>query len=419
MYSLREEGDNIVIRCTETNKIIDQFGSYSPIKSIRALDNIGQNVRTTLNQYIRQKLSQGMCYKAAENKAWTDIIGCGPSKFIKALNALMYKKYVAPINQKHIRTFALTPFKKGTDSINRRVINILNKDKETKALLDLALEDNTYNIAPFILLKGMSTSQLKRYYGKGLWKHLCANSLSRNKLIADYATMQQDAIGSSMTCEKEKDTIKLLNSLPSALLPLAKRSRYSSLPYIKWAGDNMKGHWGQKHTISYIINIVRDTQRMAGQLDMPFSLTWGKKRMEETHHHYSSLLTQRTYGKEKFPYVGTFPDIVCSEEHGGWEAVLLSSPYELYMEGTKQRHCVASYASACMDNKYAVYSIRQHGKQLNESKIHSTVGIDIRGEPYISQHFCACNGPVKEQAAIALASLVINMLVSQACPEHA
>lgn len=415
MWKLHVEGDSIVIRCTETNKIIEQFESYRPLKSVDYI--LDQYMRTDFRQCIRQELSKGICYKAAENKAKATIIGCGPSKFVKALNALMYKKYVAHIHQKHIRTFAITHFKKGADSINRRVINILNKDKETKALLDLALEDNTYNIAPFILLKGMSTSQLKQYYGKGLWKHLCANSLSRNKLIVDHILVNGILVQgnfSSMKCgEEERDIVSTLNSLPSALLLFAKKSPTYALPYIKWAGDNMKGHWGQKRTISYIINIVRDTQRMAEQLDMPFSLSWGKKRMEETHHHYSSLLTQRTYGKEKFPYVGTFPDIVCSEEHEGWEAVLLSSPYELYMEGTKQRHCVASYASSCMDNKYAVYSIRQHGKQ------YSTVGIDITGEPFIHQHFCVCNGPVKEQAAFALASLVINMLVSQACPEHA
>lgn len=107
------------------------------------------------------------------------------------------------------------------------------------------------------------------------------------------------------------------------------------------------------HTIS-----AYGTLDMAWQLGEPFDPFWSDRRMYEEHERLSKLMTRRKaledvvqYGLEKF-YA-----LVPATEHGR----LIKNSARLTLEGSRQRHCVASYDEQIKSGTCAIASMIEGG----------------------------------------------------------
>lgn len=88
------------------------------------------------------------------------------------------------------------------------------------------------------------------------------------------------------------------------------------------------------------LTIAQDVQRMGGVIDP----CWGRKRLKKEH---DALVVKRMFDRtDSTPWAKSwFFDV------GAYSFALLKSETDLAIEGATQRHCIASYASACRSGR--------------------------------------------------------------------
>lgn len=319
-------------------------------------------------------------WKKEYNKRVFNELGMSPKALHTWAKKLWFKHNVGDVKQ-YYRLF------------RKRYINTpaLIGVKKNKALLDQAVADGQHNLLPILHATGKTPSELREKYGKGLWKGICSNSFSRNMLIAKSLAHPNISL----------EYVKEIQDAPSALLHHT-GLHCTVFPFLT---HSLRGKWGDAKEMRKWSHIAADTYAMARKLSEPFNQKWSARRMKEEHDRLTALELAKKYSKDTFPVfdVDPLPFPFEMQHENGLIAVLLTSPYEMQMEGRTQRHCVAGYSSSVAEGKYLVYSVRDaEGNRKSTIGLYPITHSETRHKERtvtwrVQQHYAACNQQPSEE----------------------
>lgn len=218
------------------------------------------------------------------------------------------------------------------------------------SLFEEYVADGNVHLLPLLFWCPLNTQHMRRLFGKGLWRKLCANTSHRNTLLVAHLPRLERPIAHNSY---------YLLATPSAVLK-ATAGRYLEHPSIvfPWLTKHCKGRYGDKRYIRDIAGYVDDTVRMCGAR----VLHWDATRLREEHDRASRLEDRGEF--IEFGWMSSLQPVVIGE-------VLytpLKDSFALWEEGKRMRHCVASYKGRCASQGYLVYSTES-----------STIGLFARG----------------------------------------
>lgn len=372
-----------------TYKLVKKLHWSEIARRVTGVDHIKDPVHATKRGcFSGAAHADGKVKWGASIKRWEDILGCHPAKFGNIFNGAVYRLWVGD-HKGLLYKYCYRGY--GFDQ------NCLETFHSNKDLALQMVEDKQYNLLPF-LFEGLfedekiySIKDFKTILGKGLWKKLVSNSITRNKHMARCVDF--------VSTDTMKNFFSIANTLPSSYLQHT-RAVYSFSVFV---ANNSKGFLTKKKSykiggeIYDLVNLAKDTENMANRLGLPYNNAWSVKRMKAEHDKYSKIITAQMYSKDHFSCIGWAPkEVVCEE---GFTATLLTSPFEVAIEGKEMRHCVAGYSNTVEKGKYLVYSVTN-----TEGEKVSTLGLSkpphvrtvMSGTPWVfSQHYGKSNTPVR------------------------
>ena len=314
-----------------------------------------------------------VCGTKQNNKKVSDKLGIPPKKYANMLRGIQYKLWLK--DHKEL-IFKLCTF----HSKNRHIID-RDKIKRFHQNIDLIEQfqnDGLDNLIPFTFSYKRTTKELKDELGKSLWKSLCKNSFTRNKLI----------------CERtffEKKRIDKLNKISSSILKNNKINHNISIATI-WLNNFLTKERAlstKKYDHEFLFNLANDTNRMSKRLNCNFNVNWSLKKLEQKHKEFTLLIEQ-----DKYPdtFIKCLKDIKIKEyKNEKYVAKLIDTPYNIKKQGIEQKHCVASYVNEVCVGRYLVYDIKEDDKTV------STLGIYNDDNKFkFSQQYGSCNSKVCE-----------------------
>ena len=375
------------------------FKSYNPQYK---WDQLAREVLGhTLSDEHKLFMKLGMNHVKARNKVWGEQLGISPTAFKTLWNGKWYTANVKP----HERL--AKKFCRGSNG-TYRMSHLRHLGSEH---VQMAVKDGNEHLIPFILESdGKSLKELKEFVGKGNWKRICANTVSRNKLLAR-------VMGTSFTLQPDrKELATRFVKLPSSILKTGGTlcgSGYMGTHDAVLETCKKLRILTKPSEVRRVQHTYSDTRRMCVQRDLPFNANWNYERIQLLHEELRVAPLRERYSTATF---GSISDItVDNVQEKGYTATLLKSAREICDEGEAMHHCVAIYASDVSKGTYLVYSIRDE-----EGKRYSTLGIRpyARGEEeksvvfQLNQHYKTCNGSVDSDIVTKLAGRVVNKLNS-------
>lgn len=266
----------------------------------------------------------------------------------KLFRKLCHEQFITPL-QPYIdklcleRVLIKTPrSKKPFKMVIQRSTKLVQRLEKCLPEIIQADKDGIFNITPFILLNSAKPQALKELYGKGLWKKLTKNSLTRNKLLSKsvYSTEQ----------------IQYLNSIPLVMLkkelyePLVEVLKKNGIPYYVWNRTNIRD--------------LRDCIRMAKEVGRQRDVR-KLKHIEDLEPLHRDLIRQYNETKDlrdkvniekmKTNKIGHQIEPFTVE---GVDVVPLTTEYMLREEGQLMHHCVHSYMDSVKNGEYVVFHIK-------------------------------------------------------------
>jgi hypothetical protein len=211
-------------------------------------------------------------------------------------------------------------------------------------LVQQAVKDKTLNVLPLMLHKRMDTQQLKAHYGKGLWKKLANTSKTRMKYLAPLIDGNEEWVSIRSG---------ILEKLNPAMNPLQPQT--ATLIAAKIA-PTVSRFGATNH-------IVRDTLILAQDHGEEVNYNWSLARWSEEHNRLAAKKYESNFSKKPFTDVVTY-------EEDGYTFTLLNTEFDIALEGTSMRHCVASYAKRASQGNYQVFKV--------EGKERATLGLYYR-----------------------------------------
>lgn len=325
------------------------------------------------------------------SKSFTEHYGITPTAFKRVFNKIMRDLWITPVEEWAMQYgFSCT----GKPQALRLVHIHKHLDK-----LDQAKADGIENVAPLILATGKTPEELKKEFGKSLWKRLCKNSKSRNRHLSRVCILV-----SGHSDGRYGARVESLQRLPSAILKKGGNFQFFgnediTAYFIKQgvtATSLIKGRgkWSGKY------RTLADTRRMARQLNLPISWDWSYEKWEEKHDEYTEITTAGKFSKEPYEALEGIPKVLVE---CGFTAKLLQSPYAMQTEGKKMHHCIASYSGQVERGGYVAYHVEdEHG-------VESTLGIPLMKKQHIKgklgvglmQHLGHCNKTLKNPNLVA------------------
>lgn len=332
------------------------------------------------------------------NKEFTEQYGITPTNFRKKFNGLMGEIWIDPV-RKHVKRFAY--------SVTRKIIpHKLLAIHEMLPVIEQAEKDGNYHLVPWIISKKADPKKLREVYGKSIWKQICKQSMSRNKYIVNLAD--------------HNHAIQHLLSAPSWLLKQGRNGHFSaseSTEYVMKFADfrinkqrkdfasqaEWRNYYLKLQELQRLIDIYKDTKRMAVQLGRPFRTDWSPEKLKEKHQEYSEAVLANKYSSETFEHLIDFKHKIV--EHRGYTARLLDSPMSIYQEGKAMHHCVGMYSGYVAQKEYLVYTVTKDGKKT------STIGITRDVNKWrLQQQYGLCNASVNCSDERELAEKVVILL---------
>jgi hypothetical protein len=227
-----------------------------------------------------------------------------------------------------------------------------------------AERDDLYHLIPVILAHGASPQDIRAKIGRGPWRRVANNSMTRNLLI-------MRAVRRCREKDRTEAFIRLLD-IPSGVLP----SIMSGADEDEAIAARITP---RKRRVEFLhtLHVIRDTRRM--MMPAEFNPQWGLARMQREHESATKAIMQQRYSTKVFAPAWQFSD-------DGFSAELLTSQSEIATEGALQHHCVASYARTAAIGKYAVFRI--------EGKERATAGVVGH---VVDQVYGACNAQVSDE----------------------
>lgn len=394
---LRVIRDNIVRIEVDTNKMEVRAGDY-------ICDTYKKHKWWHLAAFVGG--APFRCSTKDKAKYYNDRLGMPPALYCKLFNNKMYDLWVKPY-QSFVSKFCMDS--RGPIPCKLKEFHT-NKEKYLQMV-----EDNQENLIPIMLeaksflrdTPNPSVQDLKKAIGKGQWKSLCSNTVSRNKLIAKH-------LGKPVSGHVE--VIKLCRDLPSSFIKYGEVDNTSDFVVRHMKGRLSKPSAYDRPTLEdteisygYLRHLSTDTRQMSQQLGEKYSNNWSLSRMQQQHDKYTNLINERKYSKDKIPWLEKLPQTITSDE-GSYTATLLTSAYEVHQEGTQMNHCVGSYTGMVVDGNYLVYSIKdKDGKGSSTLGIRYAKSADERsGTATFNQHYKSHNRCVEDKEEILLAEKTLN-----------
>ena len=339
-----------------------------------------------------------------------DELGCSLSKFANLLNGACYRAYIKPNEPWHNR-FGLVYSKniKGHVTVSRDHITVKAVNARID-ILNMYVADNMRHMAGFGLLFG-EAHQAKKSMGKGLWKNLCKNSLSRNDMICKKLLSYPKNV---LAHKAVKDLVHFLNELPSTILN--KFGAEHLLDYFKTGyttkvtnlfnkiikhigGPLCKIEPAKANTIRVMIG---DSLRLNRTT---FNPSWSIARMIREHDEGTKRLRLKATSPEEFGAVKVLPNVISNDQ---FQAIICKSAKDMVELGNEQHHCVGSYSMYARHGHYAVYKIVSNTGEV------TTLGISNPESPLglPNQHYGAFNAQVLDEQRKAFANKVKNKIIN-------
>ena len=170
---------------------------------------------------------------------------------------------------------------------------------DLKEIITQAERDNQHNLIDIIKVTELPPYELKRQFGKGLWKTLCGNSKTRNKQISRVIKV---AINSDAPTNFSFKDISILNNLTQnkikCILFIHKNDQISKglkiIDMFKFSCVHEEGI--TKRDFNHLYSTLLDTIRMSKNLGQPFNNSWSFKRIKKEHDRLSILGRAKSFG---------------------------------------------------------------------------------------------------------------------------
>lgn len=312
-----------------------------------------------------------------------------------------------------------------------------------------AVNNNEIHLIPAILFFGTNINTLKAGLGTSLWKALCKNSASRNKLIFKLASftkslhrfMRASFSFTELTSPTlqaipiatAKPILEALNALPSGILqstPFLRAIDGNEYDYDYLADGDFETleltemqilqfsltiataaqHYKKvtdPHFFRDALQTIKDCRRMAKRLNEPFNEQWSLNRIEREHKVLTKLFNTTIH--EHYYQEYDFEILWIRELHyRGVTATLLSSRAALIIEGRELTHCVASYHEQVHFGRSIIFSLRAQDGQRSTLELGVRRGHDSL-KLIIQQHKTNHDDPVLNDQLNAAARYVFNI----------
>lgn len=359
------------------------------------------DVEETSETYTK-KLKGGIDYvksrvkvNANPLKEFAKVYAVTPSQFCKVFNAAVWKSAIAPYKE-----FQSLFFGKVID--RGAFISVAHQHN----LLTQAVKDGQKNILPIIAYVGETPQELRKSFGKGMWKKLCANTQHRNRLIT-YSPLPWDS-----ALRLDSGALKFANNAEA--IHWAKN--VCKIPYTK-----IKSQEGQESVM-----LFNDTKHMASREEQPFNPSWSKLKMQEKHNEYMTIAQREadTLRKkrdeayrlkmeklDKADLSDVYPQTTFEKD--GVVATILTTYEQISQEGITMLHCVGSYAERAIEGQYAVIHMSGDNEEttLGLSVDSSIRGVKVEEKVFrFNQHYGKCNSYVVSGKHMAMEEVVLQYL---------
>jgi hypothetical protein len=270
-------------------------------------------------------------------------------------------------------------------------------DSELVALANAVLpyineaeRDGLYNLIPIILTHGASPQEIRAKIGRGAWRRVANNSVSRNLLIMHATRRCKEAA--------RLESFGRLLGMPSGVMRGVMRLESGGVGEDEIVAARITPR-KRPREFQQTVDLVRDTRRM--MLPDEFNPQWGYARMRREHELATKAIMERRYSNKVFAADWSF-------EGKGFSAALLTSQASIATEGAVQHHCVASYARSAAMLEYAVFRI--------EGKERATAGVR---DGRVDQIYGACNAHVSDECREFANKLARNFAASRLVTQRA
>lgn len=325
---------------------------------------------------------------------FTKDLGITPSNLLKILRGTLYNERIVPVEywvEKLARGYNKGAYKWHIiDKIHNNIDSIKSLEK-----------DNLHHLVPIaIMLNCTSTQDMRKFFGKSMWKNICGNSLTRNTLI--FKCYQNNP-------SRDRTIIDMINSLPSSILKyspsvVGKCITYPELHHhcLNIIRSKRVSVDTDRYDLIRDIDYLRDTVRLyrrvydVGHVEAVNVLA---RRSTKNVLALHDTLVQEGMSRRK-----PSKDIEWVSKYDGVDTNVKDYTFTIYnttgdivREGVDMRHCVGCYSDSVLNNNYLVISVRRGGKKV------STLGCKVvEGELKFNQHYKAMNKHVgKELEGVA------------------
>jgi hypothetical protein len=364
-----------------------------------------------LTEVFNTSFTESLGYPSKESsKRFTKHVGITPSKFLKLVRDLQFKYMVKDLNPKVLFGCygrRMSDYKRPMMSSSRRLY-IPPNFKVVKPLLVQAVKDGMDNLTPLIAHTAKEPKELKKIVGKGVWKKLCHNSLTRNSLLvaSDFTDCGVELRGNLLNVPSTLLKSSVFKSFfgdwyvasPKIALCIARIAKE-----LRVMTDNRE--------VRKIGHTIFDTIRMAEMKGQSYNFKWSWNRWQQEHERLSMLINAAKYERDKIlkdAYKVLPRDFSC--KYG--EAVLLETPADVAQEGVKMRHCIASYADRCSEGKYAVYHITDKNGEESTLGIVPSVTGENKLKWSLNQHYTKFNQPASVSCDQVRKALLKTILIN-------
>lgn len=335
--------------------------------------------------------------------AFTNKYGIPPSVVAKVANGVRWEQ----IFNRHKEWFKLIRTK------DTKVPPKYAGSIESIPFIEQAVKDGIKHLIPIIALFKAEPKEIKKVLGSTLWKELCKNSYSRNRLILQ-------GIDFSRSQELHIAMIKKLQAMPSSLL----KSKLNHHPYeaLKLAKEELGISYEamkSSREVRVILQEFFDTKRMLQDEGMEFNPNWSYRRLKEEHTAASRRQQEVYHNREsqrnakyaelmKIDFSTLHAGLIPYEFDSGVKAVPLLSVKEVQSEGSAMHHCVGSYANDCAQGGYVVYSLEKDGQKSTLGIIVSKV--DDHKMFMFNQHYGKCNALITDKDVLIAGTEIVKYL---------
>ncbi len=357
---------------------------------VRGLDKVHKSIESDLDaiysiihsiEYSKEITKLGL-EKKYENKVFHRYFGSS-KYFIKALKAKTLEHFIYRLDEKTIvQNCFVYKYKGYRTAINYR----LNNYYRNISLVEQAKKDGLQHLIPFVIAFEKSPKQLKKQFGKGIWKRLCMNSKTRNLLLLQCAEERAIKVideiyafvgkrfsvaeiinkldGYNEFIDAIVDSIAKLIGIKSALLSnnYAVSYRLHSLSAINWVNHNAKV--SDKIMVNGYMMLAQDTSAYT-----EINPKWSVKRLQLEHDKGVKRANEQ-YLKdlaEKYQDPQYHQPLFWSEipsEINGVKIKLLNCEFDYLTESIEQDHCIYDgYWKYAKDKLIVTFSLQSENQR--------------------------------------------------------